>query len=284
VSLVIGDRIYPEGQPGGATRLDANTLQLVSAQTLAGQHDVIVIDETGVEGRLVDGFQAGLVPAIQTVFPPAGSVQGGTEVALTGQDFAPGLSVRLDGQPQTVLSVTLGSVARFTTAPGLAPGLYQLELENPGGESATSAFVIAAPADPLVTALEPASGGSSGGEPMTLRGQHLPADAEVWFGVDPLTGLGGQAAPSVVRIDSETLEVITPAGSGQAAVLVRSPGSGQAGLAPQSFQYSSAQGGGGCTTAPVRGAGGPGGWPGLLLLAVVAWWLLRMPVPRAQAR
>jgi hypothetical protein len=282
-SVVIGDRIYPEGQPGGATRLDANTLQLTSAQTLVGQHDVIVIDETGVEGRLIDGFQAGLVPAIQTVFPPAGSAQGGTEVALTGQDFAPGLSVRLDGQPQTVLSVTLGSVARFSTEPGLAPGLYQLELENPGGETATSAFVIAAPADPLVTALEPASGASSGGEPLTIRGQHLPEDAEVWFGVDPLTGLGGQAAPSVVRLDSETLEVITPAGSGLATVVVRSPGSGQAGLAPESYQYSSAQGGGGCTTAPVRGDGGAGGWPGLLLLALLGWLLVQRPAPRARA-
>lgn len=283
-TVVIGDRVYPEGQPGGATLQGDSTLQLTSAATLAGQHDVIVIDETGVEGRLVDGFQAGLVPAIETVFPPAGSVLGGTEVALTGQDFAPGLSVLLDGQPQTVLSVSLGSVVRFATEPGLAPGLYQLELQNPGGESATSAFVIASPADPLVSALEPAAGSSAGGEALTIRGQHLPADAEVWFGVDPLTGLGGQAAPSVVRLDSETLEVITPAGSGLAAVVVRSPASGQAGLAPQSYQYSSSQGGGGCSTVPLGADGGPAGGPGpVLLLVGLALLLALRPAPASRA-
>jgi hypothetical protein len=77
--------------------------------------------------------------------------------------------------------------------------------------------------------------------------------------------------------------VITPAGSGLAAVVVRSPGSGQAGLAPESYQYSSAQGGGGCTTAPVRGDGGAGGWPGLLLLALLGWLLVQRPAPRARA-
>lgn len=281
LSVVLGDRIYPEGEPGGVTWVDSSTLQLTLAATAEGLHDLVVIDSSGVEGRLNAAFQAGLVPSIQSVFPPAGAASGGTEVFLTGSDFAPGLAVRIDGVLQEAISVEASDLVRFETQAGFAPGLYQLETVNPGGEVASAAFVIAAPEDPLLASVEPNSGVSAGGEPVLLTGAHFPVDVEVWFGVDPYTGQGGVEAPSVVRLDAETLEVITPAGSGSAAVVVRSPASGQAGLLTAGFQYTGGQGGGGCVTRPVGPGVDPGGWAPLVGL-LLAWLLLgRRPQGRA---
>ncbi len=55
--VVIGDQIYVAGEPGGAIFVDSTKLVLTTRPTFAAVHDVVVIDESGVEGRRIDGFE-----------------------------------------------------------------------------------------------------------------------------------------------------------------------------------------------------------------------------------
>jgi PKD repeat protein len=53
--VVLGDQIYRDGV-GGMTVVSETTITLTTAATVPGLHDVVVIDPSGIEGRLVDAF------------------------------------------------------------------------------------------------------------------------------------------------------------------------------------------------------------------------------------
>ncbi|MEW6072063.1 MAG: IPT/TIG domain-containing protein [Planctomycetota bacterium] len=284
--VVIGDRIYTDGAPGGATVVDEGTITLVTAEMVAGLHDVVVIDPSGEEGRLEDGFQAADIPVVGTVFPIAGAAAGGTAVTVTGQDFQPGVTVRIDGVTQAQIEWVSAVKLTFAAVGGTAGGPYLLEVENPDGGLATSAFAYEDQPDPAVTAVDPASGSSGGGETILVSGANFSSSPDVLFGADPDTGLGGTPAALVTVLDSSTLEVVTPAHTaGTVSVLVTDPSTGQAGLLEGGFAFEGSSGGGGCRTVPA--AGPPrgrdvlgGSWWIALLLVLLAGRARRMrPAP-----
>lgn len=278
--VVLGDQIYRDGQPGGCTVVDATTITLTTLPTLVGTHDVVVLDATGVEGRAVSAFTAAALPTIDTVFPPSGDSLGGTEVILTGTNFAAGATVRIDGITQS--NVTFDGPTRILvdTDAGVPGGPYTLEVENPGGALANALFTYVAQADPAPVAATPDSGPTAGGDTITITGADFPADTQVTFGVDPDTGAGGVPAASVTVVDANTLTVETPAhGAGTVAVLVSDASSGQAGVISAGFTFSAPAGGGGggCSVAPLSGPRNDprsvllgAGWMGALALVLLA--------------
>jgi hypothetical protein len=262
--VVIGDQVYAEGAAGGPTLVDPTRLELVTAATAAGLHDVVVIDETGVEGRLADGLLVAAVPVLDTVFPAAGNQLGGTELVLRGHDFVDGLQVRINGEPVASAVVESSERVLVITAPQ-PPGVYLLELENPDGAVASSAFAYVPDPDPLLGSVAPTSGSSAGGDTLTITGAELAPDLDVVFGADPDTGLGGTPAANVVFVSPTAIAAVTPAGAGTVSVMVLSP-DGQADVLPAAFTFASG-GGGGCHTVLVDGGGG--GREALEAL----WWL-----------
>ncbi len=244
--LVIGERIYQDGVAGGCNVVDANTITLTTAATPGGTYDVVAIDASGVEGRLVDGMQFITVPAILSVFPLAGATVGGTSVTLVGTGFVQGSTVRIDGVDQPDMTVVDSTRIVLTTEPGVPGGPYAIEVENPGAVVATAAFAYSALPDPSLTSLNPALSSTAGALLTTLHGDGFTPTTEVFFGADPATGSGGASANSVTFIDAQTLEVVVPAhASGIVSVLISEPATGQAALQADSFTYQDS-GGGGC--------------------------------------
>ena len=288
--VVLGDQLYVDGDPvgaGGCMVLDDSTIMLTTAATAAGTWDVVVIDASGVEGRATNAFTSAAVPVVTSVFPAGGDSDGGTDVTLRGANFASGALVRVDGQYQGNVSVLDESTLTFTTEGGAPGGPYLLEVVNPGGALATSAFVYAAQADPQLVQVTPGAGSSQGGDVIQLLGFSLPANAQVTFGADPTTGAGGVSAASLTVLDARTLEVTTPShAAGLAAVAVLDPLTGQASLLPGGFLFQGSAGGGG------GGGGGCGavlperrdGGNGRDVLAGLAWILAAMGVALLHGR
>ena len=266
--VVIGDQVYVDGVD--ATVNGSTSITLTTAATFADTHDVVVYDPSGVEGRLADGFRTGVIPAIQVLFPDAGSSAGSTQVTVTGTDFTTGLTVEINGVPQTVDSVTDTEVVFTTVAFAGALGVPQtVTIENPGGEMTTSSFTFETQADPVLAMIDPPQGKTSGGEMITLTGTGFTANTQVLFGVDPSTGTGGTAAPMVTFVDANTLNVMTPSvGKGTVAVLVRDATTGQSTVLPAAFTFQSSSSGGGCTMRRVDEPG-PGPLSG-------AWWIVAL--------
>jgi hypothetical protein len=271
--LVLGGEVYAVGEPGGCELLDASTLRFLTRPSAQGTFDAVVIDPSGVEGRRANGFTFAHVPEVQSTFPAAGYAGGGTSVVLRGQDFEPGLEVRIDGLPQTEVELHGTSELVVTTLAGVPGGPYLLEVENPGGAIATSAFSYTAAPDPLLEALDPAGGPMSGGNTITIHGANLGGASTVLFGADATTGSGGTPAAALNVIDANTLEVVAPAHApGAQNLLVRNDATGQAVLLPQAYTFEGSGSGGGCSTQ----AHLPPADPRELLAG--AWWLAALLV------
>lgn len=280
--VVIGPNIYEDGEVDGCTVVNATTITLTTVATPVGTYDVVVIDETGVEGRSSDAFatNAGM-PTYTSVFPSGGTTTGGTDVIIRGGNFQPGVTVSING---SVAAVTLTSSTRLdvVTPAGVAGGPYTIDITNPGGNllSVASQFTYAAAADPVVTTVTPGVGAPAGGETIQVLGTGFTPTMTVVFGADAETGTGGTQAASVTFVDATTLDVVTPAlAKGAKSLMVLNPASGQAQVAAAAFTVSGGGGGGGgggCSVGDVpRGGAGPwdplslGGWFLLSLLWAV---------------
>jgi len=267
--VVIGEHIYEDGAPGGCTVVSDDTVTLTTVPTAGGAYDVVAIDSTGVEGRLVAGFDFLSVPAIDSLFPTGGSMLGGTLVTLTGSGFVAGSTVRIDGVDQPGVNVVSPSLLEITTEPGVPGGPYLVEVENPGGAIATAAFSYAPSVDPSVLSIDPATASSDGGTLATLHGDGFTPSTQVEFGADPATGAGGVAAVQVTFVDAQTLDVLVPAhAGGVVSVMAAEPTSGQAAVLPASFTFVDHGGGGGsCFASAVA----PPPTAGRVLAG--SWWI-----------
>lgn len=83
--VVLGDQVYTDGI-AGTTVVDPTTITLTTAPTAPGTHDAVVIDPTGVEGRVADAFVVEPAPIVSQ--PPSG--EGGGSCAMRPAGPPPG--------------------------------------------------------------------------------------------------------------------------------------------------------------------------------------------------
>lgn len=260
--VVLAGEIYEEGVPGGCTWISANELSLTTRPSEAGTWDVVVIDATGVEGRLASGYQFTTIPQISSVFPSAGDDAGGTIITIKGQEFTSDTTVSINGVIQSTVAVINAQKIQVQSQAGVAGGPYELRVTNPGGAVSTSSFTYVTPPDPDVFAIDPGGGSAAGGEEIRIDGANFAADTRVVFGADPETGLGGFEATEVQVLSSVQLSVRTPQVGFNAplSVLATTQSTGQAAVVTAAFTTSGAaqdSGGGGCHTTPVSGPPDP---------------------------
>jgi hypothetical protein len=275
--VVIGEQEYAEGEAGGVELLSATSLRLRLKPTQVAVHDVVVIDSSGVEGRLPAALEVRALLRVDSLFPAAGFAGGGTELTVRGANFDPAVRVRIAGVEQTQVVRENSGLLRVMTLAG-SVGSQKLEVENPEQESAEVSFEYTAHPDPALLAVSPSSGPSAGGTTVFLYGENFRPGSVVRFGVDPLSGGGGTEAVAAIVRENGLLEVVTPShGSGTQAVLVTDPQTGQSALLSGGFTYhGSGSGGGGCSVVPYTPPAGPGanlsaglGW--LLALGALLW-------------
>ncbi|MCA8980904.1 MAG: IPT/TIG domain-containing protein [Planctomycetes bacterium] len=254
--VVIAGEIYEEGVPGGCSLISPGQLDLTTRPSAPGTWDVVVIDPTGVEGRLASAYQFTTIPQVSSVFPSAGDDAGGTLVTIKGQEFTGDTTVWIGGVLQSTVAVVDSRTIQLLTQPGVAGGPYELRVANPGGAIATADFSYVSPPDPDVFRIDPGGGSATGGEEIRIDGANFAADTRVVFGADPETGLGGFEAPEVRVVSSTQLAVRTPQVGFNAplSVLAETTSTGQASVVPAAFTTSGADGGGGgCQAVVVPG-------------------------------
>lgn len=268
--VVIGDQIYVEGTPE-CTLVDPTRLEVQTRATIEGVHDVVVIDDSGVEGRMGTSYQTAALPGITSIFPAAGAELGGTALRIRGVDFLPGVVVRIDGVVQPQVTIVDATTLDVITEPAASSGPLAIEVSNPGGYTASlpAAFAYVAAVDPHIDVVEPTGGASSGGDEVSISGSGFTADTRVYFGADPETGTGGMEA-AVTFVDATTLMAVTPSHPpGDVSVLARLDGTGQTTVVAAGFTFNAASGGGGGCTAWTAGSGASGERPSV----GGAWWL-----------
>ncbi|MBT0768317.1 IPT/TIG domain-containing protein [Kineosporia sp. J2-2] len=191
------------------------TVQVPSGVT-AGTRNVTVVSSYGTSNAQTYTYAA--LPVLTSLTPGTGTIAGGTTVTLTGTGFTGATDVRF-GTTSAPGPITVSGPTSITvTTPAHAAGTVPVTVTGPGGTSVTVPVAgdFTFVAQPVVTAVSPAAGPTTGGTSVTVTGSgFLTASgaAAVKF--------GGTDATSYTVVGDTTITAVTPAhGAGAADVTV----------------------------------------------------------------
>lgn len=217
--------------------VDSDTqITVVSPAHAAGQQNVFVTTLGGTSAAKTANRFTYIPPPpkVTGVSPGSGSTAGGTSITVTGKYFTGATGVMF-GSGGTPVTPTVSSDTQLTvTAPAHSAGPLNLFVITPSGTSdavAADHYTYVAP--PVVTAVSPGTGPTSGGTSITVTGRNFTGATAVRF--------GSTGSPVAVTPASDTSIVLTtPAHSaGQLNIFVISPGGTSAAVGADRFTYTS---------------------------------------------
>lgn len=172
-------------------------------------------------------------PTVSGIEPSSGLATGGTPVTVTGSDFQDGATLTIGGASAADVQVESSSTITAMTGPR-DPGVVSVQVQNPDGGIGTllAGFTYLCPPSPLVvSAIDPDSGPTTGGTPVTVSGSGFQTGATLTFGGIPAFD---------VRVESSSTITATtlPHYQGPLDIVVRNLGDPCAvGTLPGGFTY-----------------------------------------------
>ncbi len=189
------------------------TLDVVTPSSIAlGPNTVHVhsaADGPATKDLTITGFR---VPHVNTVTPAVADVAGGTTVHLSGTELL-GSTLTIDAVP---VSVTVTDTDMSFVAPAHPAGDVALVIDNAdAGTNATLTY----DSPPTISSFDPAGGPLTGGQTLTIDGDHFVGTATVNLGshlLTPSTVMPTQitvVVPSVSSAENDAVSVTTPLGT-----------------------------------------------------------------------
>ena len=220
----------------GITFVSSSQLRAVTPPGAAGAQAVSVRNPNGATVSFAGGFTytaPATTPTLTSVTPSSGPSTGGTVITLAGTNFVSGATVRVGGTAATAVTFVSATQVRATTPAGTA-GARDVQITNPGGQSATrtGAFTYTSSTAPTITSVSPASGPTSGGTVITITG------ANYVLGSGGEIRVGGVMCSNIQYISATQLRATTPNGTaGARDVYIRNP-NGQTVTRTGGFTYT----------------------------------------------
>jgi RHS repeat-associated protein len=218
-----------------ATGISVANPTTIDATTPAGSAGAVTVSVTTPGGTGTDTGAYTYVtptpaPTVTGVSPTSGPTTGGTAVIITGTNLTGANSVKFGTAAATGLTVVNPTTIDGTT-PADTSGAVNVSVTTPGGTgSDESAYTYVSPA-PVVTAISPTSGPTTGGTMVTVTGTGLSSATAVDFASAPATG--------VTAVNSTTIDASSPAGTGTVDVTVTTSGGTSATTSADLFTYDS---------------------------------------------
>lgn len=178
------------------------TVGAVGADTVG---DVVVTNGNGITGTLSNGFEYEDTPtftALTDGTDDSGSVNGGEAITITGDNFANGVSVTIDGNSCTSL-IRSNATSLTCTTPAGAVGAVDVIISNQSAASTVTqvngyTYLAAAP---TVTSISPQGGDTGGGTTVTITGTNFVSGATVTIG-NACTSYDYSGVPTTIVCDT----------------------------------------------------------------------------------
>jgi len=174
-------------------------------------------------------------PAVSGLSPSSGPATGGTTVTISGSNFSTAsgaTQVSFGSQPATSVACSSDTTCTAVAPASSLPGFVDVKVTSAGIPS-TAVLADRYTYDPVVTALSPASGPTSGGTPVTITGAGFSTTAG-----STTVGFGSNPASAVSCSSSTTCVATAPgAAAGTVDVIVTTLGLASAAGTPDQFSY-----------------------------------------------
>jgi hypothetical protein len=191
------------------TFIDSNTLSVVTPAVPLALVDVAVHNLDGQQTVLTEGIAFTGQAVFTQSWPTKGQSAGGTNVFINGDNFNQVSKFYIDGQ-QVSFTFKSAKIVHIQM-PAHALGLVELTIENPASPDlvVSDFFEFVSSSDPNISSFTPRKGPKGGGTIVDLFGGGFSDVVEVWFGVDPVTGLGGKLASATSIVSAGELKATT---------------------------------------------------------------------------
>ncbi|MFF7234615.1 IPT/TIG domain-containing protein [Streptomyces sioyaensis] len=162
-----------------------------------------------------------MAPVVTSVSPNQGAPEGNTGVTITGSGFTGATLVKFGPNPTSFLLVSDTQITARTPA---GTGTVTVTVTAPTGPSTQNVlFTYTSVAAPVLTALNPTSGPTAGGNTVIVSGVNLSGATSVKFGVTPAIVVSNTASQVVVIapagvVSSVGVTVTTAGGTSNALV------------------------------------------------------------------
>lgn len=188
----------------GVTVVNGTTITATTPAGTQGAADVTVTNVDLLNDTLVAGYIfLGAPPTVSGISPAAVPINyTTTNITISGTGFVAGVTVTVQGQTATIVSVSSTAIVFTLPTSGMSPGPAPVVVTNVDFQTTTfNGFIVQGPA-PILTGIDVPYGPVAGGRRTTLTGSAFRAGAIVTFGGVPAT---------IQSLTATTIVVITPA-------------------------------------------------------------------------
>ncbi|HXI30161.1 MAG TPA: IPT/TIG domain-containing protein, partial [Vicinamibacterales bacterium] len=185
------------------TIVNANTISAITPAHAAGTADVVLTAPDGLTGTLANSFTfvGAPTPTVTSVTPLVGPSSGGTDVTISGTNFAAGATVTFGGTAATAVAV-VNATTITAKSPAHAAGPAVVTVKNADGQSVSGPNSFSYFDRPVPTSITPAFGLIQGGTTVTIAGSAFTAETTVTI---------GGAAASIVSVTPASITAVTGA-------------------------------------------------------------------------
>ena len=204
--------------------VSATEIKAKTAATAAGEDEVVVTIAGGGASKEGPKFTYITPPSVSKVEPATGSTLGGTKVVITGTGFTEGATVKI-GSAATEVEVVSETEIKAKTAATVAGADSIVVTDSKGVSAGGPTFTYVAP--PKVTSVEPATGPTTGGTTVKVKGTGFLKGSTVAI---------GEEATSVKVVSETELTAVTAAHAAGAVEVVVTSEMGSSSAGPK-FTY-----------------------------------------------
>jgi hypothetical protein len=222
------------GNKSATNIVDQTATQLTATSPNGtGIVDITVTNVRGISDTVAaDQFTYEDAPTVTSVSPNSGSGGGGTAVTIIGTGFSDETSVKFGSASATNIDVS-DSTAMLVWSPA-GTGTVDITVTNPAGTSAiSSADHFTYKPLPVVTAVANPTGPAAGGATILIQGSNFQNAQTVLFGSVSLS------SSQFSLINSEEIELLSPAGTGSVDVRIVTTAGTSATSAADRYTYLS---------------------------------------------
>ena len=229
---VFGEDFDPGAQVKVGSKLCRNTIVIntrsINCQVPPGDQEgsvIIQIENSNGDASEVMSFlykaPERAPPQITLLEPSGGLPRGGYETLITGQGFDASATVTVDGVSASIQGRSGDTEIRVIVPPGPPARVVPLVVQNSDGQVASANFFFSDspppdPGAPVFNSVSPDYGPSEGGTVLSIYGQNLTEDSEIF--------VDGQPCLRTRWISSALMSCATPGGfAGNVAISVESP-------------------------------------------------------------